>query len=412
MTPRPNPSAVNPLAVAPVTAEGWLWDIFCQVIDNFGDVGVCWRLSADLAARGHRVRLWLDDPTALPWMAPGAIEGQWPGISVRAWGDAQDANVPDALEPGQVWVESFGCALPEAFVAAQVGAHRIAGTKPPVWINLEYLSAEAFVERCHGLPSPVMAGPAQGWTKHFFYPGFTPRTGGLLREPGWVPPSQVADHVARRQWLQQHHIADRGEALVSLFCYATAPTERLLESLAAQAKPVHLLVTAGQAHQALKAERSRAPWATDHLRITYLPLVAQTDFDALLCICDLNFVRGEDSLVRALWAGRPFVWQIYPQDDGAHQAKLDAFLDALVAPTDVRAWHAQWNQRAPWNTALELPLRAMPAGGEPSTGDSAGTWQVWAQAARQQLVGQTDLVSQLCTFVQGAAVAELHQKTR
>jgi uncharacterized repeat protein (TIGR03837 family) len=302
--------------------------------------------------------------------------------------------------------------LPEAFVAAQVGAHRIARTKPPVWINLEYLSAETFVERCHRLPSPILAGPAQGWTKHFFYPGFTPRTGGLLREPACIQPPQVADHPARRQWLQQHHIADQGEALVSLFCYSTAPIERLLASLATQDKSVHLLVTAGQAHQALKAVLSRAPWAADHLRMTYLPLLAQTDFDALLCICDLNFVRGEDSLVRALWAGRPFVWQIYPQDDGAHQSKLDAFLDALVAPTDVRAWHAQWNQRTPWNIALELPLRAKPAGTELSVNDLTGTWQVWAQSARQQLTGQTDLVSQLCYFVQGAAEAKLHQKTR
>jgi len=412
MSPRPNPSAVNPLAVAPVTAQGWLWDIFCQVIDNFGDVGVCWRLSADLAVRGHRVRLWLDDSTALAWMAPGAIEGHWPGISVRAWGDAQDASVLEALEPGQVWVESFGCALPEAFVAAQVGANRIAGIKPPVWINLEYLSAETFVERCHGLPSPVLAGPAQGWTKYFFYPGFTPRTGGLLREPGWVQPPQVTNHPARGQWLQQHHIADQGEALVSLFCYSTAPTQRLLESLAAQAQRVHLLVAAGQAHQELKAAVASAPWTADHLRITYLPLLAQTDFDVLLCICDLNFVRGEDSLVRALWAGRPFVWQIYPQDDEAHLAKLDAFLDAIVAPTSVRAWHAQWNQLTPWHTALQLPLSAKPAGTKLSLNDLTGTWQVWAQSARQQLVAQTDLVSQLCSFVQGAAEGKLHQKTR
>ncbi|MEO7887531.1 MAG: elongation factor P maturation arginine rhamnosyltransferase EarP, partial [Polaromonas sp.] len=41
------------------------WDIFCKVIDNFGDIGVCWRLAADLASRGHKVRLWVDDASAL-----------------------------------------------------------------------------------------------------------------------------------------------------------------------------------------------------------------------------------------------------------------------------------------------------------------------------------------------------------
>ena len=47
------------------------WDIFCKVIDNYGDMGVCWRLAADLASRAHRVRLWVDDLAALSWMAPG-----------------------------------------------------------------------------------------------------------------------------------------------------------------------------------------------------------------------------------------------------------------------------------------------------------------------------------------------------
>ena len=98
------------------------WDIFCRVIDNFGDVGVCWRLAADLAARGHTVRLWLDDPQALAWMAPGALQGRWPGISVRAWSDASGPLVLQALSPAQVWVESFGCELPSTFVAARANA--------------------------------------------------------------------------------------------------------------------------------------------------------------------------------------------------------------------------------------------------------------------------------------------------
>ena len=62
-----------------------LWDIFCQVIDNHGDVGVCWRLAHELAARGHTVRLWLDDLRALPWLAPGAWSGAFERIRVLPW---------------------------------------------------------------------------------------------------------------------------------------------------------------------------------------------------------------------------------------------------------------------------------------------------------------------------------------
>ena len=38
------------------------WDIFCTVVDNYGDIGVCWRLARQLAAEhGFAVRLWVDD---------------------------------------------------------------------------------------------------------------------------------------------------------------------------------------------------------------------------------------------------------------------------------------------------------------------------------------------------------------
>lgn len=386
----------------------WTWDIFCQVIDNFGDVGVCWRLSADLAARGHTVRLWLDDPQALPWMAPGALEGDWPAISVRPWSEASNPAVLAALAPARVWVESFGCELPESFIAARALGQVASDEVPPVWINLEYLSAESFVERCHGLPSPVMSGPGKGWTKHFFYPGFTPRTGGLLREPGLLQKRSAFDQEARRQWLQRQGIADHGEALVSLFCYASAPVDRLLAQLRALDTPVHLLVTAGQARNVVEQALANKPQAPGQLRISYFPLLPQTEFDALLWACDLNFVRGEDSLVRALWAGRPFVWQIYPQDDGAHRAKLDAFLEKLDAPTEARAWHAQWNGLAPWDAHLALPLK--PA--QSLQAGQSGGWWAWAQAVPQQLAQQSDLVSQLCGFVQAVAPPDQNKKTR
>ena len=146
-----------------------LWDLYCRVIDNYGDIGVCWRLGADLASRGEEVRLWVDDPSPLSWMAPVVH----PGVKVLRWtGDAPP------LAPGEVVIEAFGCDPPPAFVERMASAAR-----PPVWVNLEYLSAEAYVERSHGLPSPQSSGPGVGLTKWFYYPGFTPATGGLLREP-------------------------------------------------------------------------------------------------------------------------------------------------------------------------------------------------------------------------------------
>ncbi|MBV5345352.1 MAG: elongation factor P maturation arginine rhamnosyltransferase EarP, partial [Rhodoferax sp.] len=94
-----------------------LWDVFCRVIDNFGDVGVCWRLCADLANRGQRVRLWLDDLSALPWMAPGALEGQHANITVHRWLETMDSQGLQTLEPAQVWIEAFGCEIEPVFIS-------------------------------------------------------------------------------------------------------------------------------------------------------------------------------------------------------------------------------------------------------------------------------------------------------
>lgn len=374
-----------------------LWDIFCRVVDNFGDIGVCWRLSANLAAHGDQVRLWVDDASALQWMAPGATTGHWPGVQVLDWAASQRSNFVPTLPLADVWVEGFGCEITPEFIAAcaqSTSANTPNGTKPPVWINLEYLSAEPYVERCHGLPSPVLRGPAQGWTKYFFYPGFTPRTGGLLREPDLLQRQQefAAPH-RRAAWLRQYAIDWQGEHLVSLFCYEPSAVTGLLHQLAQGPEPARLLVTAGRATAVVQAAIERKNglqplWnARKALLISYLPRLSQVDFDHLLWTCDLNFVRGEDSLVRALWAGKPLVWQIYPQHDNAHHDKLEAFLSALRADASLRQWHAFWNDvddpasTAPW------PLTQLKQ------------WTQTVQSCREQLLKMDDLATQLQQFV-------------
>lgn len=339
------------------------WDIFCRVIDNLGDIGVCWRLAVNLARQGQRVRLWIDQPAPLAWMAP---QGH-PGVTVQPWNEPFEAT---ALQPppGDVWIEAFGCELPAAFVAAR--------QRDPVWLNLEYLSAEDWVERHHRLPSPVLHGPGAGLTKWFFYPGFTAGTGGLLREPEATAPDPQAD----ARWLQGLQLPLRPDARrVLLFCYEPAS----LAPVMAQARQIDWLVTPGRAEAASRD----LPLPPDSRRHR-LPAVPQPDFDRLLRSADLNFVRGEDSLVRALWAGRPFVWHIYPQHDDAHHAKLLAFLDWLQAPASLRAFHLHWNGLTPAGADGLWP-----------DGATLAEWQNTVLAARDRLLAQTDLVGQLRAFV-------------
>ena len=208
------------------------WDIFCRVIDNFGDLGVCWRLSAALAARGHTVQLWADDASALAWMAPDRCSG----VEVRFW--RPDQPMPHDALPGDVVIEAFGCEIDQAWFAMKTVANyedsmlanTLKGFINPVWINLEYLSAEDYVERSHGLNSPVMVGAAQGRCKWFFYPGFTARTGGLIRE--YDAASVHADRPALRR--------------ISLFCYEPPALTDLLQTLADGSEPIELMALPGR----------------------------------------------------------------------------------------------------------------------------------------------------------------------
>jgi uncharacterized repeat protein (TIGR03837 family) len=348
-----------------------VWDIFCTVVDNHGDLGVCWRLSCQLRDAGHQVRLWVDHASALAWMAPGATLGQEPGITVIPWEQACQAEHAQDWPAADVWIEAFGCDLPEAFLAREVARR----DQPPVWINLEYLSAEEWVPRMHGLPSPIMSGHARGWTKHFVFPGFTPETGGLLREVDLLQRQARFDRTAARQQLAPELSA--AAWLISLFCYEPAALPELLTSLVGT--PHQLLVMPGRpwaAVQAALAQGCPEPvWRA-------LAHTDQGGFDEILWACDLNFVRGEDSLVRALWAGRAFVWHIYPQDDQAHHAKLEAFLDWLQAPVSLRRFHRVWNGMD------QAPLPMLDT-------DTLADWTRCAQAARLRLLGQQDLLTQL-----------------
>ncbi len=383
------------------TRSSLQWDIFCKVIDNFGDIGICWRLAADLASRGQRVRLWVDDASALAWMAPAGCED----VCVLPWTVQINAVSLATLDERlcDVLIEAFGCEPAAEFIAACARIKGAAGIKP-VWINLEYLSAEAYAERNHTLPSPVQSGPAAGWTKWFFYPGFSAQTGGLLREPDLA---RRQGAFQRENWLANQGIDWRGETLVSMFCYEPPALAGLLRELAAaglDGQPVRLLVAAGRTQRAVEHamthvkvennnEKGLQPpvYGRNLLSISYLPLISQADFDHLLWACDVNFVRGEDSVVRALWAGKPFIWQIYPQDDGAHRVKLDAFLDMLAAPPSLREFHHTWNAGESAAAAGHGLVRCL-AGELPA-------WQQSVQACRERLLRSDDLTSKLLRFV-------------
>jgi uncharacterized repeat protein (TIGR03837 family) len=376
------------------------WEIFCQVVDNFGDIGVCWRLARDLAQREHLpVRLWVDDWTVLARICP-AVAGLDPacgaevdGVSLRQWTAAFSASTP-----GEIVIEAFACELPGAQLEA-MAAH----CPPPVWINLEYLSAEDWVAGCHGLASPH---PRLALTKYFFFPGFDAATGGLLREDALLARRDrfLCQPAGRAAWRGARGLPVRREdgLVVSLFAYEQAALGALFSAWAQERRPVHVLVPVSRVLPDVAAALGcalpevGARIERGALSVHVLPFTDQAGYDTLLWASDLNFVRGEDSFVRAQWAAQPFVWQIYPQAEAAHHDKLEAFLARYLARlpgADAEALGAFWRV---WNACADTPATAADAW--PALRSALPALAAHARAWSDALAAQPDLASRLSRF--------------
>ncbi|RKS12656.1 putative repeat protein (TIGR03837 family) [Pseudomonas sp. WPR_5_2] len=336
------------------------WDIFCTVVDNFGDIGVTWRLSRQLVAEhGIAVRLWVDDLRAFERMCPEIdihTSQQWQqGVEVRHW-----ASDWQPVEAADVVIAAFACQLPGAYMDAMAERE-----KTPLWMNLDYLSAEGWVVGCHGLPS-VKYRHVQ---KFFFFPGFQKGTGGLLRESGLLERRRTFQQSPemQREFLQGLGINPaQGAQLISLFAYENTGLASWLDAMAGDTMPTHLLVPEGrilgdvERWLGVDGLKAGALHVCDALTVQVLPFVRQDQYDHLLWCCDFNAVRGEDSFVRAQWAGRPLLWHIYQQEEDVHLDKLEAFLALYVNGLSEtareaisglwRAWNAGDNMAGHWQS--------------------------------------------------------------
>jgi uncharacterized repeat protein (TIGR03837 family) len=372
------------------------WDIFCRVVDNYGDIGVCWRLARQLVDEHKiRVRLWVDELEALVQIWPEArvTDRQMiAGVDVRRW----HSEFPSA-QPAAVVIEAFACDIPANYLDA-MAAQKKAG-QAPVWINLEYLSAESWVDECHGMAS---IHPATGLRKTFFFPGFGKKAGGVLREQALL---EERDQFEPAAWLHQKGISPMPASLrISLFAYENPALDGLLNAWATSPTPIHCLVPAGRIlgsiNEAITKESGQLPltqgsrYCRGQLTLEVIPFLTQTEYDRLLWSCDVNFVRGEDSFVRAQWAAKPFVWHIYPQDEGVHLIKLQAFLDKYLGDTAsllteaIADFWGEWNSgQAQTSSWARLQARL-------------GDWQAHSRRWEQALAQETDLATSLMHYCQ------------
>lgn len=386
------------------------WVILCRVIDHFGDAGVCWRLARQLVdEQNAQVTLWIDRPAVLACLEPALAGSPGPvrGVEVRAWetlGNAEAAAAGDA----DVVVSAFGCEPPAALREAMRSSPR-----RPVWINLEYFSAETWVDSHHGLASPK----PDGLVEHFFFPGLSPASGGVLHEAGLEAARDLwqANRRMQRDFLARLGCFPReGERLLSVFAYPQAPVVELIRALESQPGLWRILLAG--APDAQRRQAWARPPGSHRIQIQALPFVSQDDYDRLLWSCDANLVRGEDSLVRALWAGRPFLWHAYRQADQAHLTKVDALVTRLSpspgqqnrAPTggNENAWKAAMRI---WNGYEPDRSQGQPQAPNPLAVRTLARWlgQIRAQStATRQWASDlaspgADLASRLVEFAQG-----------
>ena len=331
------------------------WDVFCKVVDNFGDAAICWRLARQLRVEHEiDVRLWIDDLGPLHALCPevetGRIAQDVSGVNVRTWRDSWDG-----VDSAKVVIEAFGCGLPDAYVTKMASSQQTA-----LWVVLEYLSAEPWVPSHHGLPSPHRSGIP----RYFYFPGFVEGTGGVLREHDLAARRAAFDPEAERaMWHAIGFDAPAADAIVTtVFAYESASLDEMLAAWEQGREHIIAAIPVGRTHRvlaqhyALEEVHAGQRLERGSLEVRVLPFVAQPAYDELLWSADINFVRGEDSFVRAQWAEKPFVWNIYPQAEGAHRNKLRSFLDLYCASLDkgdAAALNGLWQA---WNEAAGIPV--------------------------------------------------------
>lgn len=275
-------------------------DVFCDVIDNFGDAGVCLRLCRDFSKKNYEVRLFCNNVNILNKIT-NSEDASNRFLSLLSW---SDKNMD--YSPSEVVIQAFSVRLPDNLI-------KKIKTRKSTVINLEYLTAETFAEDCHKLPSY-----ADGFESFFFFPGFTKKTGGVVIEDSFL------DKLTKTNRKESQKI--------TLFSYENEKVKNVINSLNKEKFILNIFEGKGlnNFNNLLKLNLSAGDeYKLNELTVRVLPMVSQDEYDSYLIDSKLNLVRGEDSIVRAMLTGNPFLWHIYPQEEDAHKDKIEALFDRM-----------------------------------------------------------------------------------
>ena len=279
-------------------------DIFCQVIDNYGDVGVAYRLAREFKRvyPNKKLRFVINQIEELNLIRKSE------DIEIILYKDiSKIENSADLI------IESFGCEIPKEYMDKALKNVKLI-------INLEYFSAEKWVDDFH-LQESFLGGNLK---KYFFIPGLSEESGGILLDNEFLERKKKVE-ANKEYYLEKFGIKEKYDLIGSVFSYEKN-FDSLIEELKKLDKKVILLILSE------KTQKNFIKYFDngnnyDKIKFVKLPFFTYDKYEELLALCDFNLVRGEDSFVRALLLGKPFLWHIYPQDENTHIKKLESFLE-------------------------------------------------------------------------------------
>ncbi|WP_297431824.1 elongation factor P maturation arginine rhamnosyltransferase EarP [uncultured Cetobacterium sp.] len=302
-------------------------DIFCEIIDNFGDIGVVYRLAKELKTfyNGNvKIRVILNRVNEFVNMNKKAKDTDYQEIDgiIYITNEYLAKNIC-TFSPANVIIEAFGCNILEEYLEK-------AKLESSLLINLEYLSGEDWIEGIHLMESPLGAGKLK---KFFFMPGFTEKSGGVIVDSLFL--NRKKSVLENKKFYLEKYIPEIDEKyfIGTIFSYEKNFLP-LIDVLLKNGKENCLLILGEKSQMSINKIienlnitcLSEGIYKYENIIIKFMPFLEQEEYEELINLVDYNFVRGEDSFVRALLTGKPFVWHIYLQDEMAHMDKIDGFI--------------------------------------------------------------------------------------
>ena len=285
-------------------------DLFCDIIDNYGDIGVVYRLGKELHNKNYKVRIFVNKLNEVAKI----IRGFDSNLSQQIYKGIEFLNFDnfEITNTAEVIVEAFAVDIPESYLEKL-------STNTKLILNLEYLSAENWIENYHLKNS---FSPKPYIEKFFYMPGFTSESGGIILDDSYLKLIELIKEnreIYFNNFFKKFDLKYSSSTFyINVFTY-NWDFKNFIRTLE---KSNHKFV-----FFILDYKLDINFDYSNNIKILQMPYMDQSQFDILINLSDFNFVRGEESFIRALLTGKPYLWNIYEQDEMLHIEKLNAFLE-------------------------------------------------------------------------------------